>query len=77
MQSSATVQDMAVYLGVRNAHFFSALKLVPPDLQHKVGALRASLERLDRAIDTEAAKKARERCDDPLEAKMSTGSLWA
>jgi hypothetical protein len=38
----------------------SALKLVLPDLQHKVGALRASLERLDRAIDTEAAKKAPE-----------------
>jgi len=42
------------------------------------GSLRASLERLDRAIDTEAAnKKARGRCDDPPEAKTSTGSLWA
>ena len=27
-------------------------------LQHEVDALRASIERLDRAIDTEAAKKA-------------------
>ena len=57
--SVAPTEKASILRPIEALPLVSAPKLVLPDLQHKVRALRASLERLDRAIDTEAAKKAR------------------